>query len=100
MREDVVGGEFEATREAVLQLDREAVVDGAVVGAEERNRRRVDRNAETGRVFIAAVLVHALLVLIRNIQAPVVGESVFVSGARGQRIRSVIVRIDEGAQPR
>src|ERR1700682_3860067 len=97
-RQDVIGGQFEALGEAVLQLNREAVIDGVVVGTEQRDRGRGDGNNEPGRVFVTAVLVHPLLMLVGNIKAPVVTEGAFVSGAGGERVGSVIVRIDQGAR--
>jgi len=57
------------------------------------------RNSETGRVLIPAVLVHTLLMLVRNAHAPIARESVFIADARSQRIRRVIVRIDQRARP-
>jgi len=83
VREHVVGGDFEAIGKLVLQLDGQAVVDRTIVGAEQRNGGRIDRNSESGGVFVAAILVHALLVLVGEVDAPVVSEGVLKAGTGG-----------------
>src|SRR5260221_6795610 len=101
VRENVVGSEFETLRETVLQLHRETVVAGAIVGAEERNIWRGSWQRKTGDEFVAAILMDALLVFVGEAEAPVlspaVGEVVFKGGAGLQRVRSAVIGIDERA---
>src|SRR5258708_8722592 len=101
VRENVVGGEFETLRETVLQLHRETVVAGAIVGAEERNIWRGSWQRKTGDEFVAAILMDALLVFVGEAEAPVlspaVGEVVFEGGAGLERVRGAVIGIDECA---
>src|SRR5882762_1753752 len=97
VRENVVGGEFETLRETVLQLHRETVVAGAIVGTEERNIWRGSWQRKTGDEFVAAILVDTLLVFIGCGDSPILREIMFESGAGLQRVRRVVIGIDERA---
>ena len=83
----------------MLQLQSQAVINRAIVCAEQRHRGRIDGNPEAGRIFITPVLVRSLLVFVCDVHSPVVRESVLEARAGGQRIRSVIVRVDQRARP-
>src|SRR5882762_1668522 len=71
VRENVVGGQFEAIRETMLQLHRKIVVAGAIVGTEERNIWRGSWQRKTGDEFVAAILVDTLLVFIGCGDSPI-----------------------------
>src|SRR6266704_2890321 len=86
MSENVVGGELEALREAVLHLENKAIEDGAIVGTEQRK----------GGKLVAAVLVNALLMLIGDAETPIAAERVFVGGAGRERVRRAVLGIDQG----
>src|SRR6266478_2135583 len=86
MSENVVGGELEALREAVLHLESKAIEDGAIVGTEQGK----------GGKLVAAVLVNALLMLVRDAEAPIIAERVFVGGAGRERIGSVVRGVYQG----
>src|SRR5258706_10341747 len=85
----------------MLELDGEAVVAGAIVGAKQRDVWRVSGQGESGNKFVAAILMDALLVLVGEadtpISCPTMCEVVFVGGAGLQGIRGVVVGIDERA---
>src|SRR6266571_2436397 len=87
--ENVVGGELEALREAVLHLESEAIEDGAIVGTEQRK----------GGKLVAAVLVNALLMLVGDAEAPIAAERVFVGGAGRESVGSAVLGIDQGGGP-
>ena len=63
----VVRGKVEVAGEAMLHLERDAVVARAVVGAEKRDAGRRGRQRKTAHVFITPVLMHALLVFVMNV---------------------------------
>jgi len=81
----------------MLELDRETVVAGAIVGAEQRDVWRVVRQGKAGDELVAAILMDALLVLVGEAEAPSFGEVLFERGASLQRVRRAVVRIDERA---
>src|SRR6266581_4532507 len=86
MSENVVGGELETLREAMLHLESKAIEDGAIIGTEQGK----------GGKLVAAVLVNALLMLIGDAEAPIAAERVFVGGAGRERIGRVIPGVDQG----
>ena len=86
MSENVVGGELEALREAVLHLESKAIEDRAIVRTEQRK----------GGKLVAAVLVNALLMLVGEAEAPITAERVFVGGAGRERIGSVVRGVYQG----
>src|SRR6266700_4584255 len=85
----------------MLELNGNTVVAGAIVRAEERNVWRSVGKRKAGDEFVAAILMDALLVFVGQADAPVfcpaVGKVVFDGGARLERVRRVVARIDEGA---
>jgi len=85
----------------VLELNGEAVVAGAIVGAEEGDVGRSGGQGESGNKFVAAILMDALLMFIGEAEAPLFGQAVsevvFVGGAGLQCVRRVVVGIDERA---
>src|SRR5258708_37068349 len=68
-----------------------------MIGAERRNVWRRNGKRKAGDEFVAAILVDALLVFIGDAQAPILSEIVFVVGAGLQRIRRVVIGIEERA---
>src|SRR6266571_912874 len=86
MSENVVGGEFETLREAVLHLEGEAIEDGAIVGTEQGK----------GGKLVTAVLVNALLMLVGEAEAPIIAERVFVGGTGRERVGRVVPGINQG----
>ena len=85
MREHVVCRQLKSFREAVLHLHGHAVVNGTIVAAKE---------GKSG-IFVAPVLMHALLALVTHGQPPIILESVLVGGAGHQSVRRVVIRIDQ-----
>src|SRR6267378_2626762 len=83
--EGVVGDETKAPRYVALEMQREGVVTGAIVGAED---------GYVGKT-VAAVAVHAGLEGVVRAQNPIGIEGVLNAGSGMQRVRSVVMRIDQ-----
>src|SRR6266852_7686364 len=93
----VVGGKVEAPREVVLHHEGNAVVPRAIIGAEQRDVRRRLGQRRAADVFIAPVLVDALVMFVVHVDAPGVAQRVLDVDARLERVWSVIVGIDHDA---
>src|SRR5712692_10630623 len=93
----VVGGKIEAPREVVLHHEGNAVVPRAIIGAEQRDVRRRLGQCRAAYVFIAPVLVDALLMFVVHVDAPDVAQRALDADAGLERVWRVIVGIDHGA---
>src|SRR5215469_102033 len=85
MRKNVIDRQFEAVGEAVLHLHGPPVVDGAVITTKKGKTR----------ILVAPILMNSLLMLVTKAQTPIVSESVLVGCAGHERVRGVVVWVDQ-----
>ena len=89
---NIIGGEFEAIGKAMLELNRETVVAGAIVGTEKGKCLASRRAGKIRNKFVAAILMDALLVFVGAVRRqflPSHREVVFEGGAGLQRVGRV-----------
>src|SRR5271156_1695465 len=96
-RERVIGDEIEAAGDVALQVDREAVVAGAIVALEQRDVWRVGRQIDARSEVVAAVAVIALLVGVIGADEPLSVEGMFEARAGVDGVGRSVAAVNQRA---